>query len=428
MNFTRRTLLKVTGAIGAASLLGFPHLALGSTNKKVVVVGGGTAGATAAKYIRLLDSSIEVTLIEADPNHYTCYLSNEVLSGERNLESLHFGYSGLMRHGVKVVHDRVNSIDTVKKLVKTASGKTFAFDRCVVAPGVDFKWDAIAGYDEKIAETIPHAWKAGPQTLLLRKQIEAMADGGTVVITAPPNPYRCPPGPYERAAQISHYLKHKKPKSKVIILDAKSTGAGPKQPLFEDGWKKLYGDMIEWHPGPDNGVNELKAREKVVVTSFGDEIKADVLNIIPPQKAGKIAFDVGLTDAKGWCPVHAKTFESKLLAGVHVLGDSCMAGAMPKSAYAANSQAKVCASAIVDFFAGREPGVPSYINTCYSIVGPDYGISIAGVYRLNPEGNEIVSIPGSGGVTPRNATAAQLKREVSYAHSWYKNITHDIFG
>jgi len=229
------------------------------------------------------------------------------------------------------------------------------------------------------------------------------------VVTSPPSPYRCPPGPYERASQIAHYLKHHKPKSKVIILDAKSTGAGPKQPLFEDGWKKLYGDMVEYRPGPEN------------------EVKADVLNVIPPQKAGKIAVDVGLVDDKGWCPVNPKTFESKNKAGIHVIGDSCIAGAMPKSAYAANSQAKVCAAAIVDLINGREPGIPSYINTCYSIIGADYGVSIAGVYRLSADSSTIESVAGSGGVTPRDATPDKLKREVSYAYSWFTNITHDVF-
>lgn len=427
MNISRRNLLKTTGAVGAVSLFSFPYLVLGGTNKKVVVVGGGTAGATAAKYIRLLDASIDVTLIEANKEHYTCYLSNEVLAGDRNIESLRFGYTGLAKHGINVVHDLAIAVDPVKKTVKTASGKEFSFDRCVVAPGVDFKWGAIQGYDEKTAETIPHAWKAGPQTLLLRKQIESMADGGVVVITAPANPYRCPPGPYERAAQIAHYFKHHKPKSKIIILDAKSTGAGPKQPLFEDGWKKLYGNMVEWRPGPDNEVKSLKAQEKIAVTEFGDEIKADVINVIPPQKAGKIAFDVGLVDDKGWCPVNPKSFESKLHAGIHVIGDSCIAGAMPKSAYAANSQAKVCAAAVVDLLAGREPGTPSYINTCYSIIGTDYGVSIAGVYRLSADGKTIEAVAGSGGVTPRDAAPDKLKREVSYAHSWFTNINHDVF-
>ncbi|CAK0752232.1 Sulfide dehydrogenase (flavocytochrome c) flavoprotein chain [Gammaproteobacteria bacterium] len=427
MNLTRRTLIKATGALGAASLLGFPYIALGA-GKKVVVVGGGTGGATAAKYLRLMDPGIEVTLIEANQDYYTCYLSNEVLSGERKIDSLRFGYTGLAKHGVKVVHDLVTTIDAEKKMVKTAGGKEFVFDRCVVSPGIEFKWGAIKGYDEKTAEIIPHAWKAGPQTTLLRQQVEAMADGGVVVITSPPNPYRCPPGPYERAAQIAHYLKHHKPKSKIIILDAKDKFAGPKQVLFQEGWKKLYGDMIEWRPGPDNEVKELKAGEKISVTSFGDEVKANVLNVIPPQKAGKIASDAGLTNDKGWCPVNPKTFESSLKPGVHVIGDACVAGAMPKSAYAANSQAKVCASAIVDWLAGREPGTPSYLSTCYSILDTDYGVSIAGVYRLSPDGKEIIAIDGSGGVTPKDATPDQLKREASYAHSWFNNITQDIFG
>lgn len=428
MNLTRRNLLKVTGVLTATGIVGFPYITLGGVNKKVVVIGGGTGGATAAKYLRLLDPTIEVTLIEANQNYYTCYFSNEVLSGERNLESLQFGYTGLVKHGVKVIHDLVTALDVNKKIVNTASGKEFSFDRCIVSPGIDFKWDAIKGYSEKIAETIPHAWKAGPQTLLLQKQIKALANGGMVVITSPPPPYRCPPGPYERAAQIAHYLKKHLPKSKIIILDAKSSGAGPKQPLFEDGWKKLYGEMVEWRPGPDNEVKELNSATKTVITSFGDEIKADVLNIIPPQKAGKIAFDSGLTDDKGWCPINPKTFESKLKTGVYVIGDACVAGVMPKSAYAANIQAKICAAAIVDFFTGREPGTPAYLNSCYSIIGTDYGVSIASVYRLSADGNTIDSIAGAGGVTPRDATPDQLKREVSYAHSWFNNITHDVFN
>jgi len=429
MNFTRRKLLKAGGLLTAASVVGFPYLVLGGVNKKVVVIGGGTGGATAAKYLRLIDPTIEVTLIEANKDYYTCYCSNEVLSGERNLDSLRFGYTGLAKHGVKVIHDLVTSIDANKKIVKTASGKELAFDRCIVGPGVDFKWGEIQGYDEKTAETIiPHAWKTGPQTLLLRKQIESISNGGVVVITSPPSPYRCPPGPYERASQIAHYLKKHRPKSKIIILDAKSSGAGPKQPLFEDGWKKLYGEMVEWRPGPDNEVKQLSVANKTVITSFGDEIKAEVLNIIPPQKAGKIAVDSGLTDDKGWCPINPKTFESKLKPGIHVIGDACIAGAMPKSGYAANSQAKICAAAIIDLLAGREPGIPSYINTCYSIIGDDYGVSIAGVYRLSADGNTIDSVPGAGGVTPRDATPDQLKREVSYARSWFNNITHDVFN
>lgn len=424
MSFTRRGFLTTAGAVTAVGMFGFPYIALGA-GKKVVVVGGGTGGATAAKYIKMMDASIDVTLIEANKEYYTCYMSNEVLAGDRKLDSLKFGYTGIAKRGVNVVNDMVTAIDTEKKMVKTAGGKEFAYDRCIVAPGVDFKWDAIKGYDEKAAETFPHAWKAGPQTALLRKQLESMADGGVVIISAPGNPYRCPPGPYERASQIAHYLKQHKPKSKILILDAKDKFA--KEGLFKQAWEKLYPGMIEWRPGPDNGVLEVKAGEKSVVTNF-DTIKGDVINIIPPQKAGKIAQEAGLANDKGWCPINPKTFESTLKAGVHVIGDACIAGDMPKSAYAASSQGKVCAAAVLDLLSGKEPGVPSYLNTCYSIAGHDYAFSVAGVYKMSADGKSIVSVEGSGGLTPKDASVEQLKREVQYAYSWFNNITQDIFG
>jgi sulfide dehydrogenase [flavocytochrome c] flavoprotein subunit len=411
--------------------VGVPYLALGAS-KKVVVVGGGTGGATAAKYVRMADPSVEVTLIEANKAYYTCYMSNEVLGGDRTLDSIKFGYSGLGKHGVNVVHDMVTGIDAAAKVVKTAGGASFNYDRCIVAPGIDFKWDAIEGYDEAAAETAPHAWKAGPQTALLRSQIESMADGGVVTIVAPPNPFRCPPGPYERASQIAMYLQQHKPKSKVIILDPKPSFS--KQGLFTGAWRKFYGfgtdnSMIEWRGTPegsdDNVVKKVDAAGKTAFTGF-EEIKADVLNVIPPQKAGKIAFAAGLTNDKGWCPVNLATFESTIHAGIHVIGDASVATGMPKSGYAANSQAKVCAAAVVAMLSGQEPGTPSYVNTCYSIAAKDHGFSVAAVYRLAEDGSKITSV--SGGLTPGGASAEVFKREVLYAHSWFKNITSDIFG
>ena len=427
MKMNRRDFVKAAGAATAVSLVGFPYIALGA-GKKVVVVGGGTGGATTAKYIRRLDPSVEVTLIEANPEYYTCYMSNEVLAGDRELNSIKFGYDGLKGHGVNVVIDTVTGIDPAKNEVQTKGGKTFAYDRCVVSPGISFV-DKIEGYNEAAAEKMPHAWKAGPQTKLLRDQLVAMKDGGTVVICAPPNPFRCPPGPYERASQIAHYMKKSKPKSKVIILDNSSKFS--KQGLFIQGWKALYGyetdkAMIEWRPGPDNAVVSVKPAENAVVTSFGDEIKADVVNVIPPQRAGEVAVQAGLTDDSGWCPVNATTFESTLHKGIHVIGDACIAGAMPKSAYAANSQAKGCAAAVVALLKDGQPGVPSYVNTCYSIVGTDWGISVAAVYKLGEDG-KIVSVKDSGGVTAMDASAETHLREVAYAHSWYTNITKDIF-
>jgi len=429
MKMTRRGFIQTAGVAAAAGMVGFPYLALGAS-KKVVVVGGGTGGATAAKYIRLADPSIEVTLIEANTEYYTCYMSNEVLGGERSLDSLRLGYSGLGKHGVKVVHDTVTGIDAGAKTVTTAGGQKFAYDRCIVSPGIAFRWDALPGYDAEAAKTVPHAWKAGEQTAMLRKQLEDMADGGTVVIAPPGNPFRCPPGPYERASQIAHYFKQHKPKSKILIFDPKPNFS--KMGLFTQGWEKLYGygtenAMIEWHgEAEEAGVVSVNPAEKSVTTKFGDTVKADVLNVIPPQKAGDIAQAAGLTDDSGWCPIDLKTFESTLHEGIHVIGDASIATGLPKSGYAANSEAKVCAAAVVSLLKEESVGVPSYVTTCYSIVGKDYGISVAAVYRLAADGGKIVQV--SGGLTPSDASAEQLKREVAYAHSWFKNITSDSFG
>ena len=430
MTMNRRDFVKATGAVAAVSALGFPHIALGQ-GKKVVIVGGGTGGATAAKYIKMADESIDVTIIEPNETYYTCYLSNEVLGGDRQMESIAHGYDGLKARGVKVVHDKAAGIDADKKVVKSAGGEEFPYDRCVVAPGISLLYDKIEGYSTEASQTMPHAWKAGEQTRILRGQLEAMDDGGVVIISAPPNPFRCPPGPYERASQIAHYLKNNKPKSKVLILDSKQ--AFSKQGLFTQGWERLYGfgtddSLIEWQPGPDAAVVSVDLENMSVETSFGDEVKGAVINIIPPQKAGQIAIDAGLTDDSGWCPVDVKTFESKLHANVHVIGDASIATTMPKSAYAANSQAKVAAAAIVALLNGDEPGTPSYVNTCYSIIGKDYGISVAAVYRLSEDGATIASVEGSGGLTPSDAPDFALAREVQYAYSWYNNIVDDSFG
>jgi sulfide dehydrogenase [flavocytochrome c] flavoprotein subunit len=429
MTMNRRDFVKTTGAIAAIGAIGLPNIVLGQ-GKKVVVVGGGTGGATAAKYIKMADPAIDVTLIEPNKEYYTCYLSNEVLSGERTLDSLRQGYDGLKAHGINVVHEKATGIDGEKKVVKTESGE-YPFDRCVVSPGVSMLYDKIEGYSKEVSQKLPHAWKAGEQTKILRGQLEAMEDGGVVVIVAPPNPFRCPPGPYERASQIAMYLKEAKPKSKVLILDSKQ--AFSKQALFTQGWERLYGfgtenSLIEWQPGPDATVVSVNADEMSVETSFGDSVKGAVINVIPPQSAGKIAVESGLADDSGWCPVDKKSFESTLMPGVHVIGDACIATAMPKSAYSANSQGKVAAAAVVSLLNGDEVGTPSYVNTCYSIIGKDYGISVAGVYRLSEDGSTIAGVEGAGGLTPMDAEPFALAREVEYAYSWYKNIVHDTFG
>jgi sulfide dehydrogenase [flavocytochrome c] flavoprotein subunit len=424
---SRRNFLALLGGTTAAGLLGFPVASRGGAYRaRVVVVGGGYGGATAAKYLRLADPRIEVILIEKDDNFISCALSNEVLAGERTLGSLTFSFDSLAAfYGVRVVHDEVTQIDATRRIAFTRSGQEYGFDRLIVAPGVSFRWNQIEGYDEAAAQVLPHAWYAGEQTLLLRRQLEAMPDGGKIYITAPPNPYKCPPGPYERAAQIAHYLKqHGKERSKIIILDSKDRFA--KQPLFEQGWEKYYPDMISWVPASQDGkVLSVDAQTRTLYTEF-EVHKGDVVNVIPPQKAGHIAEDAGLTDGQGWCPVNQQTFESELRENVHVIGDACVAGPMPKSGYSANSQAKVCAAAIAALIDGAEPPLPSYVNTCYSIIAPDYGISVAAVYRL--ENGKIVAVEGAGGTSPLDASAWERKMEATYARSWFDNITADIFG
>jgi sulfide dehydrogenase [flavocytochrome c] flavoprotein subunit len=430
-NLSRRHFLQFAAGTAAASVIGFPAIIHAAASKRVVVVGGGAGGATAAKYIHMTDPTIEVTLIDPQSHYYTCFMSNEVLAGQRSIDTIKFGYNNLAKQGIKVVPSLVTAVDPVAKKVTTQSGENFSYDRLVMSPGIDFKWDALEGYDESMAEKLPHAWQAGRQTTLLREQLVAMPDGGTVIIVPPPNPFRCPPGPYERASLIAHYLKQHKPKSKVLILDAKEKFS--KQDLFIQGWQNLYGygtdnSLIEWLPPSKEGkVVRVDANKMTVYAGeFEDPHKGNVINVIPPQQAGKIAHLAGLVDDKGWCPVDKKTFESTLQPDIHVIGDACIATAMPKSGYAANSQAKVCAVAVVAALQGKEMGTPSYLNTCYSIIGKDYGISVAAVYRL--EGDVIASVKGAGGLSPFDASAEDRKREVWYAHSWFKNITQDMFG
>ncbi len=423
-NFTRRKFIQVAGGAAAASSLGFPAI-VGAASKKVVIVGGGTAGATAAKYIRMADSSVDVTIVEPNEHYYTCYMSNEVLSGHRTIDSIRVSYDGLKGHGVKVVHDTVVDIDAAGKMVKTAGGQTLAYDRCIVAPGISLK-DNIEGYDDAAMEAMPHAWKAGEQTVLLRKQLEAMPDGGVVLIAAPPNPFRCPPGPYERACQIAMYLQAKKPKSKVMIVDAKDKFS--KKGLFTQAFDKYFKGTIEWVPGKDTGggVVRVDAASGTLYTGDGKEHKADVANVIPAQQAGAIAIKAGLTNDSGWCPIDGRSFESTIHKGVHVIGDASISKPLPKSGYAANSEGKVAAAAVVAMLKGEEPGDPALVNTCYSIVGPNDAISVAMVYDLK-EG-KLSKVEGSGGLTPTDSPPEMRARDVQYAYSWYDNIVHDSFG
>ena len=419
----RRTFVKAAGTAAAVGSVGFPTI-VGAAAKKVVVVGGGTGGATAARYIKRADPSIDVTIIEPNKHYYTCYLSNEVLGGDRKIDSIKFGYDGLKKHGINVVHDMVTAIDAKGHKVTTKGGKSFGYNRCIVAPGISFK-NNIEGYDAAAMEKFPHAWKAGEQTMLLRKQLEAMKDGGTVVIAPPPNPFRCPPGPYERACQIGLYLKRNKPKSKILIIDKKDKFS--KQGLFMQAFERHHKGMIEWQKAADTGGGILRvdAAAGTISTDF-DDLKPDVANIIPAQQAGEIAISAGLTNDKGWCPIDGKTFESTIHKDIHIIGDAAIAAPLPKSGYAANSEAKVAAAAVAALVNGKEAPHPTYVNTCYSIVGEDDAISVAMVYNLTAEG-KIGKVKGSGGLTPMDSSPQDRAREVGYAYSWFNNITADAF-
>lgn len=434
--FDRRSFLKAfsAGAVATAAI-GVSPFAIGGGSKKVVIVGGGMGGATAAKYLTMFDSSIDVTLIEPKKIYHTGFMSNEVLSGYRTLDSIGFGFDKLKARGVKVVHDWVTDIDPAGQSVKTKAGDSFKYDRLIVSPGIDYKWETIEGYDADVAANkIPHAYDGGPQTALLRKQLVAMKDGGTVVIAPPPNPFRCPPGPYERTAQIAMYLKAEKPKSKILVLDPKNKFS--KFGLFNAGWARHYGydpenptgtsGMISWVKKDDGGTVTAVDAGSNTVTAGGNQVKADVINIIPAQKAGKIAHMAGLANDKGWCPVHGNTFESTIHKNIHVIGDASVAKPMPKSGYAANSQGKTCAGAVAALLSGKSAPHPTFVNTCYSVLAPADAISVAKVYGW--DGSKITAIKGSGGLTPSEFDAEKRAREVEYAHSWFHNITGDAWG
>lgn len=423
---TRREALKLLG--GATSLMATPFVSLAADNvgkAHVVVVGGGFGGATTARYLKRRNPDMTVTLIEPDRRFYTCPFSNLVLGGLREFESIGHGFEDLRRAGIAVVHSRASDIDNVARKVTLTDGNTLSYDRLVLSPGVDMRWGALDGYDEAASNKAPHAWKAGEQTLLLKRQLDAMDDGGVFVLTAPDNPFRCPPGPYERVSMVAHYFTQKKPKSKILVLDAKD--AFSKKALFIEGWKALYGDMIEWVGRADDGlITRVDADRREAVSAFGVVHKASVLNVVPPQRAGIIAERAGVTDKDGWVPVNPATFESRNVKGIYVVGDAAIAAPMPKSGFCANAQGKVVAAAITAELAGREPSQPSWINTCYSVLAPDYGISVADVYRVAD--GKIATVPDSGGVSPLKASKAFRSAEASYAIGWYEAITRDIWG
>jgi NADPH-dependent 2,4-dienoyl-CoA reductase/sulfur reductase-like enzyme len=412
------------GGAAAASVALFPAPALAQAKARVVVLGGGFAGATCARALRRADPRFEVTLVEPNPIFTACPFSNAVIAGLRDIEAQRFGYGAIRNEGVTVASEQATAVDAQARRVTLRGSGALDYDRLVLAPGIAIRWDALPGYDEAAASVMPHAWLAGDQTLLLRRQLEAMPDGGTVVISAPANPFRCPPGPYERASLVAYYLKKAKPRSKLIVLDAKDNFS--KQRLFQNAWQQLYPELIEWVSLSNGGkVVSVDAKTRTLVTDFATH-KADVANVIPPQRAAGIAQIAGVADATGWCPIDPVTFESRLQPNIHVIGDAAIAGAMPKSAFAANAQAKVCADALAALLHGETPPAPKLINTCYSLVAPDYGISIAGVYH--PAGGQLADVEGAGGVSPIDAPADFRALEAAYAEAWFRTITAETFG
>ena len=422
MRTTRRAFLG-GGAVAASTVL-LPAPTLAQGKARVVVLGGGFAGTICARELRRVEPQLTVTLVEVNPTYTACPFSNSVIAGLRDIVAQRFGYEAVRAEGVAVVQDQARSVDAQRRLVSLNGGSTLGYDRLVLAPGIDFRWGALPGYDEAAAGSMPHAWKAGEQTLLLRRQLEAMADGGTVVISAPANPFRCPPGPYERASLIAYYLKSKKPRSKLIVLDAKDSFS--KQRLFQAAWQQLYPGLLEWVSLSNGGkVTKVDPATRTLVTDFAT-YKADVANVIPPQRAGRIAEIAGVSDQTGWCPIDPITFESRLQTGIHVIGDAAIAGAMPKSAFGANAEAKVCAAGIAALRRDETPSSPKLINTCYSLVAPDYGISIAGVYH--PLNGQLADVEGAGGLSPAEAPPDFRALEASYAEGWFRTITAETFA
>jgi len=409
-------------AAAAAALPAGSAAGGGAADKaRVVVVGGGFAGASCARALKRANASLDVTLVESAPVFTACPRSNGVVAGLRDLGAQQFKYDALGREGVQVVRGTATAIHA--RAVRVADAD-LAYDRLVLAPGVSMRWNALRGYDEAAAARMPHAWQAGEQTLLLRKQLEAMPDGGVVVIAVPAYPYRCPTAPYERASLIAHYLKARKPRSKVLILDAKD--GFTQQRLFEEAWQALYPGLIEWVAlSQGGGAISVDAASNTVETDF-DRHRAAVANVIPPQKAGAIAEAAGVADSTGWCPIEAATFESKLLPRVHVIGDAAIAGALPKSGFAASSQGKACALAVASLLADRAPPAPAMVNACYSELAPDYGISLSSRYHVM--GGQILEVAGSLRSSELEAPRAERARNAEQGAASFKEVTAEMFG
>jgi len=412
-----------------AASIAAPLVARAQSSARLLVIGGGFGGASAANFARRTYPWLDVTLVEPKTRFITCPYGNLVIAGVREIGQITHGYDGLSARGVRVVHDWATGINAASRQVRLQGGETLGYDRLILSPGIALHCGAIEGYDEAAAEVMPHAWVPGDgaQILLLRRQLEAMEDGGVVGLAIPGNPFRCPPGPYERISMIASYLKRHKPRSKILALDAKE--AFSKQNLFQDAWNALYPGMIEWVPSNRDGrVTRVDVGERVLETEFGTRHRVAVANIIPPQSAARIAIEAGLTDASGWVPVNPRTLESRAAPGIHVVGDANIPGPMPKSGYVANTTAKQAVACAAALLRGEAPPEAVYFNTCYSHVDDEYGISVVGIFRPNAEGTAIAEVPGSGGVSPRGNLPEQRRLEALHADGWHDSITRDMFG
>jgi sulfide dehydrogenase [flavocytochrome c] flavoprotein subunit len=426
LNFSRRTFLaSILGAI-AANLAYAAKPTLGA-GLRIGIVGGGVGGLMAARYLLELMPNADITVFEPSRTYHTCFKSNEALAGLRPESDLHFDYANCAKR-MRWVQDAVTHIESGK--IRTQPGNGYAFDKIIIATGVQFRYEGIEGLSEQNTLNVPHAWGGAAQFTALKSQLTAMPDNGVVVIAPPAGTYKCPPGPYERASLIAHYLRTQKPEAKLIIADANESFS--KQPLFQQGWERLYGfgtssSLLERISGSHGGkVVGIDVESRRVKLDSGETLVADVCNLIPPQHAGVMLTGSGLTNETGWCPVDKATMESTLIKGVYVVGDACDAATMPKSAFSATSQAKVCAFAIATEAAGNPPPSPHYMNACFSLLEPGYGISIAHQYGLDASNNRIIQL--SGGVTAQDASQDDLSREALFAEDWFQTITRQLFG
>jgi len=430
MKGSRRQFLQsaiVAGLNGAAAatLTACASMTTGSSGK-VVVVGAGFGGATAAKYIRMWSNgTIEVTLVEPNPEFISCPMSNLVLGGSQDLAYLTTSFSNLAsRHGVKIVRDTATAVDADKRVLKLTGVNELAYDRLILSPGVDFIWSQVPGLDNAQAQAqIFHAWKAGPQTVALRRQLEAMPDGGVFALSIPVAPYRCPPGPYERACQVAWYLKRAKPKSKVLILDG-NPDVTSKPALFKKAWAEEYKGLVEYRPS--HVLTDVDAATRTAKFEVQDSVRADVLNVLPPQRAGTIARSAGVATANDrWCEVDFLTFESTKVKNIHILGDAIqIASGMPKSGHMANQHAKVCAAAVIAMLAGQPPNpAPVLNNTCYSMITDKDSVHVASVHQYDPEKKTLLPVQGAGGLSPAMSSA-----EGVFAFAWASNIWADMLA